>query len=303
MSANHCDEGFVQYTHLPLTERLEKYIELAPPKIGERLEEIDDIPVDRAAELGYQDVVIWLLQQGERGTANALVHAVSHNNLELVKFITAFGTPYQPAIHAAIKQGKTNIVEYLTREYRYKLGSKDIDEAAVSGQLKSLNWLFTNTNVMATPAAIDNTVSTGNLKVLDWLQEHYPESGYTANALVNAVVSNQYKALAWLMEHKELFLAKGMYWAKVNIDFTAQHPSLMKPGKNITLVDHGEPNKNLMEWSNLWIESLGDPKAAMAKCYEYRDGQYKKALESALDEAKKLDQTEMVGLMSKVSLE
>ena len=302
MSSHRRDKRFAQYSHLPPEERLEAYIELSPPELSEQLKKlydvVDDNLVDRAARIGDFELTMWLLRQGERATPKAMVYAVDHNNIEMANFIGAFGVPYQQAVRAAIEQGKIKIVEQLAREYRYTFSSKDLDAAAVSGQIKSLEWLKKNTNYMPSPNGVDEAVSTGNLKVLNWLYDHYPESGYTANGLINAVASNQYKALVWLIEHKDFFLANGMYWARSNIDFLKDRLSQKESELDTELNECGDPNENLLKWSCVWIKSLRDPRAALEKCYQYRDSQYRMALESALDEAEILDRDdEMVELI------
>ncbi|KAG2971425.1 hypothetical protein PC118_g16289 [Phytophthora cactorum] len=137
-----------------------------------------------------------------------LVHACADRDLEMVKYFTARGEGFvKSAMSEAIAAGALGIVKHLHENVsqRYTEASRVVpmQEAALKGQLKVLQYLNEHApELSCTTKAMDDAAAGGYLDIIKYLHESR-EEGCTTRAMDRAATKGHLDVVKFLHENRQ----------------------------------------------------------------------------------------------------
>ena len=169
--------------------------------------------------------------------------ATYFGDLERVKTLVEQEATCTPkAVTNAAYNGHLEVLEWLKEHYGHlPTTSEAFDKSASFDRLESLEWLRVHTDARPTPEAFSFCYGKNGLRILEWMAEHYPEVGYTDEAIQQAGVRHRHETLTWLLTHRELFLTQQLREALEVLDAgPAEAPaeSLVAVAKRLTATPH-----------------------------------------------------------------
>lgn len=126
--------------------------------------------MDAAAQNGHMEMVQWLhLHRSEGCTTGAIVNAAANGHLDIVEWLhenRREGCTDEAMVMAA-SNGHLSVVEFL---YRHR-STRAMDEAAVNGQLRVVQFLFMDCNLRCSSHGLNALRLNGQFEVLAWLKQ------------------------------------------------------------------------------------------------------------------------------------
>lgn len=161
--------------------------------------------IDSAAELGFLQIVVWLVENSCRELRpSAIYRAASRGHLDIIKYLHSKGCPIdQDAMYNAVEGGHFDVMKWLHTHtspgIQYEEEALLTVCAVESGNLTIVIWLFENGYIKPDcGAAVNHAAYKGHLHIIIWLREHgYP---WRMNGLRNAVVGDHIEIARWMWE-------------------------------------------------------------------------------------------------------
>lgn len=157
--------------------------------------------IDICAIYNDDDILKWLASQDIKYNASDVNHAITHANINLLRFLLSKG--YKPNLYTLKYRTFTLLILQILAEYGILIGRADVNNLAGNNDLELLQWLKQYNLLPDNDEGINNATitaaKTGNFAILDWLATYNVLPDEKAYKI--AIGYNNIPMLEWLMAH------------------------------------------------------------------------------------------------------
>jgi len=153
-----------------------------------------------AAQHGQIKVLEWLVQLGAELTSEDIEEAVSYNQMETLRWLVEHGVEVdERAVITAAANGRINMLEYfLNLNPPVRPNYYAAEASAYCGQTDTLEWL-SEAGVKLDKGIIQEAAESGQIETVKWLWTHIPEE-FDQEVVESAIISGNPELIAWIKD-------------------------------------------------------------------------------------------------------